>query len=187
MAERAVKTVKQMLEKNDDPYLAYRSTPLENGYSPSELLMGRKIRTTLPMMADQLKPCLPNQSKLRKKEEKMRARMKQNYDNRHNAKELKPLNPGDTVWIPERDASGTVVTQESRPRSYTVREKEGGTLQRNRRHLVLMPRPESSEMRESTETEPPVEKGKPSNKRKSSSYSEWQSIAATSKVYVNTN
>lgn len=37
-AERAVKTVKQLLDKNSDPYLAmmvYRSTPLENGYCPS--------------------------------------------------------------------------------------------------------------------------------------------------------
>jgi len=43
-AERAVRMVKTLLEKNDDPYtalLAYRSTPLENGYSPAELLMGR--------------------------------------------------------------------------------------------------------------------------------------------------
>ena len=49
-AERAVKTVKQFLEKNSDLYmamLAYRSTPLENGHSPAELLMGRKLRTTL--------------------------------------------------------------------------------------------------------------------------------------------
>ena len=44
LAECAVKTVKQMLEDNDDPYLAmmvYRLTSLENGYSPSELLMGQ--------------------------------------------------------------------------------------------------------------------------------------------------
>ena len=42
-AERAVCTIKDLLNKNDDPYLAilaYRSTPLENGYSPAELLMG---------------------------------------------------------------------------------------------------------------------------------------------------
>ena len=39
-AERAVRTVKSLLEKSDDPYVAlmsYRSTPLENGYSPEKL------------------------------------------------------------------------------------------------------------------------------------------------------
>ena len=43
--ERAVKTVKSLLRKSTDPYLAlmaYGSTPLENCYSPSELLFGRK-------------------------------------------------------------------------------------------------------------------------------------------------
>ena len=45
-AERAVKTVKAMLKKSEDPYLAmlaYRSTPLQNGFSPSELLMNRHL------------------------------------------------------------------------------------------------------------------------------------------------
>ena len=53
-----MKTVKNLLEKGDDPYIAlmaYRSTPLENG-SPSELLMGRKLRTTIPMITEQLLP-----------------------------------------------------------------------------------------------------------------------------------
>ena len=54
-AERAVRTVKSLLEKSDDPYVAlmsYRSTPLENGYSPAELLMGRKLRTTIPTITE---------------------------------------------------------------------------------------------------------------------------------------
>ena len=44
--ELYVYTIKDLLNKSDDPYLAilaYRSTPLENGYSPAELLMGRKL------------------------------------------------------------------------------------------------------------------------------------------------
>ena len=60
--ERAVKTVKALLDKNEDPYLAllaYRSTPLENSYSPAELLMGRRLRSTILTVPKQLSPCLP--------------------------------------------------------------------------------------------------------------------------------
>ena len=48
--------MKNLLKKSEDPYLAlmaYRSTPLEVGYSPSELLMSRTLRTTVPISADQ--------------------------------------------------------------------------------------------------------------------------------------
>jgi len=43
-AERAVCTIKNLLSKSEDPYaalLAYKSTPIECGYSPTELLMNR--------------------------------------------------------------------------------------------------------------------------------------------------
>jgi len=52
-AERAVKTIKDLLSKADDPYkalLEYRKTPLSNGYSPGELSMGRKLQGSLPML-----------------------------------------------------------------------------------------------------------------------------------------
>ena len=50
-AKRTVKTEKALLEKSDDPYLlTYHSTPLENGYSPSEFLMGQKLRTAIPVV-----------------------------------------------------------------------------------------------------------------------------------------
>ena len=132
-AERAVKTTKQLLEKNNDPYLAilaYRSTPLENGYSPSELLMGRKSQTTLPTTPKQLKPSIPKERVVREKERKLKKKNKRNFDNRHKARDLQPLQPGDTVWIPENKSDGTIVEQ-SNPRSYTVR-VQGGTIRRNR-------------------------------------------------------
>ena len=59
-AEKGVHIVKQLLKKaqesNSDPYLAllsYRASPLEHGMSPAELLMGRRLRTTIPYTAEQ--------------------------------------------------------------------------------------------------------------------------------------
>ena len=50
-AERAVQTIKILLKKAQDPYIAllnYRTTPLQHGSSPSELLMSRKLRSRVP-------------------------------------------------------------------------------------------------------------------------------------------
>lgn len=44
-AEQAVGTIKKLLEKEEDPYLAlstYCNMPLQVGYTPSGFLMGRK-------------------------------------------------------------------------------------------------------------------------------------------------
>ena len=49
-AERAVQTVKRLLKKSDDPYLAllaYRTSPLKSGYGPAEVLMGRWWRSAV--------------------------------------------------------------------------------------------------------------------------------------------
>ncbi len=70
-AERAVRTVKQMLKKNQDPQrdlLAYRSTPLSQGISPAELLMGRRIRSTVPATPKSLAPKWPDLKLFRRKE-----------------------------------------------------------------------------------------------------------------------
>ena len=58
-AELAVQTVKNLLKKCDDPYLAllaYRTSPLKTGCSPAELLMGKELRTTVPAMPTVLEP-----------------------------------------------------------------------------------------------------------------------------------
>ena len=130
-AERAVRTVKELLSKNEDPYLAllaYRSTPLENGYSPAQLLMGRRLKITVPVFPSQLKPKLPDSSELRGREKNSRNRQKRNYDRRHQAKLLKPLHAGDTVWIPDTNSEGTVVEMRN-PRSYVVNTPDGGNLE----------------------------------------------------------
>jgi hypothetical protein len=55
VSESYVKIAKRILQKskeqNIDPYiplLEYRNTPLTCGYSPSQLLMGRRLRSILP-------------------------------------------------------------------------------------------------------------------------------------------
>ena len=68
--ERAVET-KSLLKKETDPskgLLAYRSTPLACGYSPSELLMERKVRNTIPTFHANLNPCWPDMDKLGERE-----------------------------------------------------------------------------------------------------------------------
>ena len=49
LVERSIKTIKNLLKKADDPFLSllvYRTSPLQwCGYSPSELLMGRRLCT----------------------------------------------------------------------------------------------------------------------------------------------
>jgi hypothetical protein len=48
-----------MMTKNKDPTLAlleYRTTPGPSGYSPSELLMGRRLRARLPVLKKDLRP-----------------------------------------------------------------------------------------------------------------------------------
>ena len=154
-AERAVRTVKELLSKNEDPYLAllaYRDTPLENGYSPAQLLMGRNLRTTVPVHPEQLNPELPDTSKLREREENNRRRQKRNFDHRHRATELKPLRSGENVWIPDSNSEGIVI-QMTNPRSYVVSTPDGGRLRRNRRDLL--PLPNQSESGVNPQVNPP--------------------------------
>ena len=58
-AERAVETIKMILKKCDDEYLAlltYQNTPLPNGFSPSQLSMKTKteLKTRIPCHPDEL-------------------------------------------------------------------------------------------------------------------------------------
>ena len=139
-AERAVKTIKRLINNAEDPYLAllaYRSTPLQNGYSPSELLMNRKLCTTVPMAPTQMQPSLPDYNRLQKKEEENRQSQKTNYDHHHKARPLKLLVPGQRVWITDMRIKGTV-KQQTAPRSYLIATPQG-MIRRNRRHLKYYP------------------------------------------------
>ncbi|XP_049515620.1 uncharacterized protein K02A2.6-like [Dermacentor silvarum] len=138
-AERTVRTMKDLLFKGPDPYLAllsYRDTPGPNGISPAQALMGRKLQTRLPKLPEQMVPSLPCHTSFREMDSSNKARQAMNYNRRHASSQLAPLSPGDYVWVTDTRCSGEVLSQAQRPRSYLVQTPRG-VLQRNRRHLVL--------------------------------------------------
>jgi len=56
MAERSVKTIKDLLRKEsslEDVLLAYRAIPLASGFSPLRLMFGRRIHSNLGFRVDQ--------------------------------------------------------------------------------------------------------------------------------------
>ncbi|XP_046391596.1 uncharacterized protein K02A2.6-like [Ischnura elegans] len=137
-AEAAVKIVKNIFAKETDPclgLLAYRSSRLESGYSPSELLMGRKLRTNVPMGPMRLAPKWPDLEALRHKNHFITERAKRNYNRRHRARELPSLTAGDRVWVKDRREYGTIIAEAGHPRSYLL-ETGHGVVRRNRAALT---------------------------------------------------
>ncbi|XP_049520589.1 uncharacterized protein LOC119443895 [Dermacentor silvarum] len=99
--ERMVQTIKGLITKAKDPYLsllAYRDTPGLLGKSPAELLMGRRLRTTVPVRPTSLRPQTVNLRKFRSHDTTARQRQRRNFNRRHRATSLRPLEPGAEVW-----------------------------------------------------------------------------------------
>lgn len=138
MSEKAVQTVKRMLKKARDPYIAlleYRNTPVTGmSYSPAQLLMSRTTRTKLPTAEHLLQPKIATSVK-----QQLQTCQKQqaHYYNR-NAKPLKPLNENEGVriqqhkqWVPAK-----VLNAAHTPRSYLVATENGQEYRRNRKHIL---------------------------------------------------
>lgn len=137
-AENGVKIVKNLLQKNDDWFkclLEYRASPLANGYSPAELLMGRRIRTTLPINPAKLIPVAVDQEELQSKERERRRKQKTDYDRRHGVVEKESFEKGERVWIKDVRTWGKIAGPAGTPRSYIV-ETDRGDFRRNASHLT---------------------------------------------------
>jgi len=106
--------------------MAYRATPLACGYSPAELLMGHAIRMTVPMSWQLLKPTVPDLA---------------NFDSRHKARPLIPLNQGDKVWLPNEKLSATVQASVGM-RCYELSTNSGNIIRRKRCQLRKLPESE---------------------------------------------
>ena len=101
-AERAVQTTKNLLKKAQDPYIAlfnYRTTPLQHGSSPSELLMSRKLRSRVTTFPSVHVPQKQDVEQFRKTDLQLRNQQKHYFDKRHRVRELVPLKEGQPVWI----------------------------------------------------------------------------------------
>ena len=137
-AERAVQTVKQMLKKAKDPYAAilqYRATPLQNGYSPSELLMGRNLKTKLPILPVKLLTKAPDHAAVQEKEKDRKEKNRHYYNKRHAVKDAQTLKTNEQVYIKDLQKMGKITAQHHNPRSYIISTGQGN-VRRNRTHLV---------------------------------------------------
>ena len=141
LAERHVQTVKNIIRKAKDSgsdvslaLLELRNTPIAGmAESPAQLLMGRNLRSSLPMMPAQLST--PYSQTCRQKLESRQVKQKLQYDK--SAKLLPPLQANDVVRYLNGSswAQATVIKQHSTPRSYIIKTANGTLLRRNRKHL----------------------------------------------------
>ena len=107
LVERMVQTVKGLLMKsveNGEDFhlalLAYRSTPHEStGFSPAQLLMGRRLRTSLPSSPNYLLPATVAPSQVQRNEADSKENQAINYNRQHGVRQLRKLLVGDHVLI----------------------------------------------------------------------------------------
>ncbi|XP_053154028.1 uncharacterized protein K02A2.6-like isoform X1 [Hemicordylus capensis] len=155
MAERAICSIKQLIRKAEDTqvdlYMAlleYRNTPVTGmEYSPAQMLMGRMLRSKLPVTTDLLCPKIPHG--IYEGLQRVQKRQKYFYD--QTAKSLKPLKEGDEVWVENKEGwfPAVVTKNGDQPCTYRVMMSEGRSYWRNRRKLRYRRRnEEENDMRE---------------------------------------
>ena len=166
MAERGVKTVKALLLQSSDPFtalLSYRATPLPwCNISPAELLMGRRLRTSVPQTTEQLTPTWPYLEKFRADDQHFKKSQKRGYDRRHGTRELSDIPDETAVWVKTGDQTvqGQVTSSADTPRSFNV-EVPSGSLRRNRHHLTVIPEDNAQVTSAEEEHEPTTSEAQP--------------------------
>lgn len=140
-AEAAVKNAKRIIKKCKDVdkgLLSYRSTPLENGYSPAELLNNRKIRSLVPILPNKYGTFHDHKNVLIKEKEK-KDKQEKNYNKKHKVKKLSIFETGDKVWVIDKQVYGEISAIDEKPNSYFIKLDNNRTISRNRWHLVPAP------------------------------------------------
>lgn len=158
LAEKTVQTLKTILSKasqdGKDPYLCileYRNSPVGKCKSPAQLLMGRRLRTTLPMRTELLKPESSVNNGFQQNREEEKSKQQKHYD--RGSHELPKLKAGEQIRLRNQNNrwEPATVIREVDSRSYIVRTENGRFYRRNRRWLMqtrkstVLPRAEGSD------------------------------------------
>ena len=104
--------------------------------------MGRKLRTNLPILPDQLKPKWPYLKEFQMQDDRVKKNSKMNFDRQHKGQSLPQIPDDASVWITNeghQPAPGRVIEQAATPRSYIVATEDEGQVRRNRQHLNTIP------------------------------------------------
>lgn len=143
MVERAIQTVKKMLNKALEDGLdwnkclmEYRNTPISELIpAPAEILFKRKVKSLIPSMSNsKVKDTSQIKEELIKRSEKQKIV----YD--RTARKGEHFEVGDKVWIQIRNenkfwSKGLIIEKGTNDRNFKVKVVNGGTLLRNRRFL----------------------------------------------------
>ena len=102
--------------------------------------MGRRLRTSIPLVKEQLYPQRPYLEEFRSLNQKFKQQQKRDFDKRHRTQSLEDIPEDTKVWIPsERDrVKGRVGSPADSPRSYLV-DTPSGVVRRNHLHLNVVP------------------------------------------------
>ena len=145
LAEKGVGIAKKLMQKAKDTntniyisLLEYRNTPLECGYTPSQLLIGRRTKSIVPITNKALLPTLVNAKKVRNSMDKSKDKQKANYNK--TAKYLPPLSLNQLVRVKlGKTWKRAKITKVISDRSYLVQLSDGSVYRRNRSVLHKSP------------------------------------------------
>ena len=117
------------------------------------MCMGRRLRSNVRQTTKQLTTQCPYLEDFRETNSQFKERQKHYFDKGHRVKDLSPI-PNDTdvrIKSEREPMLGTVVAPAQTPRSYMV-DTPSGQVERNRRHLNIVPSQEESQTTLSTVT-----------------------------------
>ena len=107
------------------------------GLNPSELLMGRQLRSNTPQHLSVLTPEWPYLTAFQEKDQQLKQQEKSNYDKRHRVRSQPPLAQDEAVWVHTQDHMdpGRIVQPAATTQSYII-QTLSAMIRHNQSHLT---------------------------------------------------